>query len=208
MRLIVLLFFITFPTFAATPDLPPIFTQVATEYSVDYALLSKIADIESGFDVNAKAGTSSASGLFQIIRSTERWLRELCDITGDVFDPLTNTRMGACYINHNKKYLRRKLKREPNYTELYFSHFLGSYTAVKFLTQPEYLKVSRKLFGRALSSNRGVFFKKSGELKTYHEVKEYFRTKLEKARVLCRKNVKLSNSMGKSCSNDVGDVNN
>jgi hypothetical protein len=183
---LLLILLLTCPVFAATPDLSAIFRQVSTEYQVSYELLSKMADIESNFRPNAKASTSSAKGLFQVIRSTELWLRELCDITGDVFDPLTNTRMGACLINHNKRYFTRKMKREPNFTELYLMHFYGGWTGIKFirLTESKGSEPAFKHFRRESRANPKVFFKKTGEARKLSEVMELFVEKMGNARVL------------------------
>lgn len=181
MRLIVFILLLTFPVFAADP-LPGIFHTVSSEYSVDYALLSKIADIESGFNPNATTSTSSAKGLYQILRSTENWLRELCDIEGDIFDPLTNTRLGACYVRHNQKYLRKKLKRDATYTECYLSHFMGAVTALKLLRMDRH-ELAAKHFKRESEANRNVFYKGS-KMRTVGEVIQYFEKKMELAKVL------------------------
>jgi hypothetical protein len=170
----------------STANLAPIFDQVSTEYSVSAELLSKIADIESNFDPKATTSTSSAKGLYQIISSTENWLREMCDITGDVFDPLTNTRLGACYINYNTKYFSRKMGRLPTFTESYSMHFFGAWTAVKFirLVKSAGSELACKHFKRESRANRGVFYKPSGEPRTLSEVYRFFEQKIEKARVL------------------------
>lgn len=188
MKLIIIILLTISTSFGANmceinPDLKSIFKQVSEEYSVSYELLSKLSWIESNHRVHAKAPTSSASGLFQIIRSTENWLREICNIEGDIFDPLTNTRMGACYIKHNTNYLKNKLNRQPTSLELYFSHFFGGRKALKFIQQPENTKVSNILFSCEISSNRGVFYK-DGKLKTYRQVKDFFIKKLNGAKVL------------------------
>jgi hypothetical protein len=145
-----------------------------------------MADIESNFDPKATTRTSSAKGLFQVIRSTERWLREICDIEGDVFDPLTNTRLGACYIRHNTKYFKRKMKREPNFTELYMMHFFGGWTAIKFIrmlnSKPSNL--AYKHFRRESKANPSIFYTKAGKPRKLAEVMEVFKKKVKEARVL------------------------
>ena len=177
----------TFLLVSFTPvDLQPIFRQVSNEYSVSYELLSKMADIESNFRPNAKASTSSAKGLYQIINSTENWLREICDIEGDIFDPLTNTRLGACLIQHNTKYFRRKMKREPNFTELYILHFYGGYTGLKFirLVKSKGSDLAYKHFRRESRANPNIFFKRARKPRKLIEVMELFRNKVRNGRVL------------------------
>lgn len=170
----------------ANPTLKPVFKQVAEEYSVSYDLLSKMAYIESKFDPNAKASTSSARGLFQILNSTELWLKEICDIEGDIFDPLTNTRLGACYIQHNTKYYKRKLGTEPSFTDLYILHFLGGYTGIKFikLTKSKGSEIASKHFPKQAKANIGIFYKKGNTPRTLFEVMELFEYKVNKAEVL------------------------
>lgn len=182
MKYILLLLLFIQPVFAS-PNLKSIFQQVSIEYSVSADLLSQISWLESNHRINAKTKTSSARGLFQIIRSTEKWLKEICKIEGDIFDPLTNTRLGACYIKHNTKYLKHKLKRLPTNLELYLAHFYGASKAFLFLKQPTYRVVSQKLFKREIQANKNVFYDGS-RLRTYGEVSGYFQTKLNKAKVL------------------------
>lgn len=167
----------------ANTDLALIFNKVSKKYSVSHSLLSKIADIESNFDVNAKAKTSSARGLFQIINTTEIWLRELCLIEGDIFDPEVNANMGACYIQHNKKYLEKKLKRKVTDLELYLAHFLGAYRAYKFILMKD-TDLAYKMFKNESKANKRIFYHTCGKPKTVREIKDEFQEKLNKARVL------------------------
>lgn len=167
----------------ADTEIKDVLIDVSQKYSVSYKLLSKIADIESRFDVLAKSKTSSARGMFQIINTTEIWLRELCYIEGDIYDIKVNSEMAACYINHNKKYLKRKLNRDINMLDLYLAHFLGAYRAYKFL-QLSNKDYAYKIFKNESRANRSIFFHKNGKPKTVREIKNEFIEKLNKARVL------------------------
>ena len=169
-------------TCAFGSNLKPIFKQVSKEYSVSYELLSKMSWIESNHRINARTKTSSARGLYQIIRSTEKWLKEICDIEGDIFDPLTNTRLAACYIKHNQNYLTRKLKRRATDLECYEAHFFGARTAFRFISIPNH-RLGYKSFRKESKANPSIFWHKKRP-RTIGEIKRLFRDKLNKAKVL------------------------
>jgi hypothetical protein len=130
---------------------------------VDFKYLYKQAGIESGFNANAQATTSSASGLYQFTNQT--WLGVMKNhgaehhlswaanaITRDanghysVSDettkqeilalrqsPETSAAMAGEYASDNKDILQAKLGREANSTDLYMAHFLGPAGATRFL---------------------------------------------------------------------------
>lgn len=100
--------------------------------------LARFAQIESGFNPNAKAGTSSAGGLYQFIDST--WQEQLkkhgakygLDANTSKFDPRANALLGAEYIKSNKETLAKVTGGEVNDTQLYLAHFLGAGGASQF----------------------------------------------------------------------------
>jgi hypothetical protein len=130
---------------------------------VDFQYLYKQAGIESGYNANAQASTSSASGLYQFTNQT--WLGVIKAhgaehglswaanaITRDanghysVSDdttkqeilalrqsPETSAAMAGEYASDNKDILQAKLGREANSTDLYMAHFLGPAGATRFL---------------------------------------------------------------------------
>jgi hypothetical protein len=67
------------------PNLVPYYIMVAEEFK-DAPVMVRIARAESGFDPAQKNKSSSASGLFQIVKGT--WRGHHC--VGDVFDPEDN----------------------------------------------------------------------------------------------------------------------
>lgn len=134
--------------------------SAATGVDFDYLLAQ--AKIESGLDSDARARTSSASGLYQFISST--WLETVdrhgkthgldwaeAAITrsggrasvGDAgaraqimalrFDPEISSLMAAELARDNAGELRGFLGREPDHAELYLAHFLGAGGAKGFL---------------------------------------------------------------------------
>lgn len=135
----------------------------SAKVGVDAKYMLATAKIESSFNPDAKAKTSSATGLFQFIDQT--WLgtvkkfgpkhgleADAALITRDasgrwtVTDPAararilglrtnadTNALMGAEFTKENAEVLRGALGREPTHTDLYAAHFMGAGGATKFL---------------------------------------------------------------------------
>lgn len=129
---------------------------------VDFGYLMGQAQIESSFNPSARAGTSTATGLFQFI--DQSWLKVIDD-HGDqygldwakdaiqqsggryfVADPVlreqimdlrnhpeTASVMAAEHAADNKAFLEGKLGRSAQPVDLYLAHFLGAGGAAKFL---------------------------------------------------------------------------
>lgn len=137
--------------------------DASAKVGVSFAYLMDKAGTESSFNPDAKARTSSASGLFQFIERT--WL-DMVDRHGAKYglseyadainkrsdgtpvvadrtlrkeilelrkDPKIAALMAAEYAGENKKTLERNLGREVGDTELYLAHFLGAGGATRFL---------------------------------------------------------------------------
>lgn len=136
--------------------------NAARDTSVDFDYLLSQAQIESGLNPNAKAGTSSASGLYQFISSTWldtldrhgakhglRWAADAIDqgkngayvddpeIKAELlalrYNPEVAAVMAAEFANDNAAVLRSVLGRSPDSAELYLAHFLGAGGARSFL---------------------------------------------------------------------------
>lgn len=129
-------------------------------------LLAKAAQ-ESGFDSNAQAKTSSASGLFQFTRGT--WLDMMRrqgddlgfgDLAAQVKESATgrltvlnedaeiqilamrhdadiSSKFAALFAEDNSKTLKIALGREASPGELYLAHFLGAWGAAALMTASE-----------------------------------------------------------------------
>lgn len=128
---------------------------------VDFDYLLQTAIRESSLNPNAKAPTSSATGLFQFIEST--WLEVLKDegprlgyqdfadqiqeANGEFFvsnpavrqqlldlryDPEISADLAAAFTRNNGDYLMGKFGRMPSPGELYIAHFLGRRGAERF----------------------------------------------------------------------------
>jgi hypothetical protein len=129
--------------------------RASSATGVDFSFLMGAAKRESGFNPNAKAGTSSASGLFQFVDQT--WLSTLKKhgakygyaryadliqqgpdgkyrVSGDEarkavlslkLDPHAASLMAGELTSDHASYLRGRVGRPPTAGELYAAHFLG-----------------------------------------------------------------------------------
>lgn len=144
-------------------DLPSIIAQSAQRTGVDFQYLIAQAQLESGMRADAKAGTSSATGLYQFIDQT--WLGLVKD-KGDQYglgwaqnaisrnpnghfnvadkalkssilglrnDPALSAAMAGEFARDNGAYLEQQTGRKPESVDLYLAHFLGASGAAKFL---------------------------------------------------------------------------
>ncbi len=129
-------------------------SQAAQATGVSFDYLAKTAERESRFDPTAKAGTSSATGMFQFLDQT--WLdvmrtegpklglgQEAAAISRQgtrltVSDPVTRQKimglredpavasmMAGAFAARNGQHLGQALGRKPTEGELYIAHFMG-----------------------------------------------------------------------------------
>lgn len=133
--------------------------------SVDFNYLLAQAEVESAMNPNARAATSSATGLYQFIDNT--WLSTVkkhgdrfglsamaddiavtpsggahvadparrAAILGLRNDPQVASLMAAGLAEDNRAHLTPILGRQPNHSELYLAHFLGAGGAGRFLSE-------------------------------------------------------------------------
>ncbi len=144
------------------PDVRTSIARASQATGVDFDYLLAQAKLESDLDPNARASTSSATGLFQFIGST--WLETLdrhgakhglswadaaitkgaggariansslqSQIMDLRYDPDTSSLMAAELALDNREALRTTLGRDPDHAELYLAHFLGTKGANRFL---------------------------------------------------------------------------
>lgn len=136
--------------------------RASTATGVDFDFLMKTARRESAFNPNARAPTSSASGLFQFIEQTwlatvkqhgakhgygqysdlihrgadGRWRVEgsARNMVLDLrFDPQAASTMAGELTASNAAYLRGRTGREPGAGDLYAAHFLGPAGAARIM---------------------------------------------------------------------------
>ena len=138
--------------------------QAADRTGVDFSYLLAQAKLESRLDPNARARTSSATGLYQFIDST--WLQTLdrhgasfglADAANAItiqkgrakvshgesraailamrYNPETSALMAGALAQDNAQMLQSVLGRDPDPAELYLAHFLGARGASNFLSR-------------------------------------------------------------------------
>jgi hypothetical protein len=176
--------------------------RAAQRTGIDFQYLLNQAKSESNLNPNAKAVTSSASGLYQFIDQT--WLgvvkqhgaKHGFGWAANAIQQGSNGRyyvadaamrkavfalrnqaepsalMAAESAGDNAQRLSASLGRDPNATDLYFAHFLGSHGATRFLkahqSNPDSMAAS--LFPREASVNRGIFYDRSGQARSLDQV--------------------------------------
>ena len=175
---------------------------------VDFAYLLGEARLESSLNPNAKAGTSSAAGLYQFTGGT--WLQTLSRhgavhgmgwagdaisggkvtdpaLRGSImdlrFDPDASALMAGELANDNRMALTGVLGREPDAGELYLAHFLGSDGAGRFLTAlaADPAQSAAALFPAAAGANRAIFYDGAGAPRSLGAVMDLIRGKMAAA---------------------------
>lgn len=181
--------------------------RAASRSGVDFDYLLAQARIESGLNPGARAGTSSAAGLYQFTNGT--WLRTLeahgaehgldwasAAIEGGRvrdpamrsavmalrFNPDASAAMAAELAQDNAAALTPVLGRQPDAAELYLAHFLGSAGASQFLAalQSDPGQSASALMPKAAAANRAIFYA-GGEPRSVGAVMELLRGKVEAA---------------------------
>ncbi|KRB22673.1 hypothetical protein ASE05_15930 [Mesorhizobium sp. Root172] len=135
----------------------------AQRHGVPPAIALGIAQIESGMNPNAKAGTSSAGGLFQFVDGTAKQYG-----LANKFDAEANADAGARFTKDNIDGLRRDLGREPTPGEVYIAHFGGYGVAEKIGEASNDTPTSAIFSPQAIAANRSILEgKTAGDVKAW-----------------------------------------
>lgn len=155
---------------------------------VDPRLMASMAAIESSFKGTVKAPKGSATGLYQFIDSTWKWMLQRHGSKYGIAPgtPPTDTRanalMGAEYIKENVGVLK-KVKPEITDTDVYMAHFLGSGGASKFLralaTNPQ--TPASSLFEPKVTANNASVFMDGNRPRSVAEIYQMYDARLKKA---------------------------
>lgn len=145
--------------------------QASKRHKVPFNYMMAMAAKESNFDPNAKAKTSTATGLYQFIKKTwdEMWKdsKEKPLPT----DPYASADAGARYAKQSIKILETE-----DLGFLYLGHFLGPNGALKLLNaireNPNML-ANEVCSASQINANKSVFFKSDGNLKTVQEIYDW-----------------------------------
>lgn len=179
--------------------------RAAQATGVDFNYLLAQAKLESSLDPGARAGTSSAAGLYQFTGGS--WLQTLDRhgaahglewagaaieggrvrdpaMRGQImdlrYDPDTSALMAAELANDNRAALATTLGREPDPAELYLAHFLGADGASRFLSalaaNPG--QSAAALMPQAAAANHTIFFAGNGSPRSVGAMMELMRDKV------------------------------
>lgn len=170
-----------------TPQVVSALKRASASTGAGFDFLMKMAVRESSLDPSAKAGTSSAAGLFQFIEQT--WLgavkqygdkHGLADFSSDIdrnasgrfvvadaarqdeilnlrFDADMASAMAGELSNTNASYIQSKIGRAASSADLYTAHFLGPAGAVKLLSAAANTKAA-DILPQAARANTNVFY--------------------------------------------------
>jgi hypothetical protein len=137
--------------------------------------LQTIALIESGGDKNAKAGTSSASGMFQFTEGT--WKQMTKEMGKDYskddrFDPKKAAEVAEYFSKKQKAQIEKSTGREAGMTDMYMAHFLGAGGASKFLKAKDQdpNQSAAALDPAAAKANKNIYYDKTGKERSVQEV--------------------------------------
>lgn len=128
---------------------------------IDPEVALRIAQAESSFNPAAKAKSSTAGGLFQVIDDT--W-KQYGGKPGKKFDVDENIRVGTDIIADNTKYLQTVLGRAPDPAEVYAAHYFGPSKAKAFLAADPSTPISDILPAKALKANPNLQGKTAGQV--------------------------------------------
>ncbi|MES2175988.1 MAG: lytic transglycosylase domain-containing protein [Pseudomonadota bacterium] len=97
--------------------------------------------------------------------------------------PETASVMAAEHAADNKAYLESKLGREAEPVDLYLAHFLGVGGASKFLSVHDRAPdaTAASLFPSAARANRSIFYDRSGNARSFADIRDRFASKLQKS---------------------------
>ena len=195
-------------SFQVPKDVYNAIRKAANATGVNFTYLMEKAAVESSFDPDAKAKTSSATGLFQFIEST--WLKMVKE-HGDKYglakyadkisddgrvsdgktrkailnlrkDPEISSYMAAEFATDNYNTLKDRVGGHVGSTELYMAHFLGANGASSFLNAMKKSPnmAAADLFPKEARSNRNVFYdSKTGAPRTMKQVYAFFDKKFD-----------------------------
>lgn len=148
--------------------------------------LKTVAMLESGGNANAKAGTSSASGMFQFTAGTwQQMTKEMGKNYSleDRFDPKKSAEVMEYFTSKQKGQLEKSIGREASSTDLYMAHFLGAGGAGKFINAMNQNPnaIAADLDPQAAAANKSIFYDKQGKARTVAEVYQLMGNKVANA---------------------------
>lgn len=157
--------------------------EEAESQGVNHKLALNVANAESNFKQEAKAGTTSASGLFQITKGTATEIKDkiLKDSKLDVKTPEGNIKAGVAYIKHIKGKLEKATgKSVPDYM-VYTGYHSGIEGALTLLNPGNQKKSAASLMPAAAKANNKIYYNPNGKpysvAKVRQNLKDYYESK-------------------------------
>lgn len=148
--------------------------------------LKATALIESSGNPNAKADTSSATGMFQFIDST--WQETVKKMGKDYTledrkDPAKAAEVMEYFTKQNKQQIEKATGKEASNTDLYMAHFLGAEGATKFLQAKEANpnQSAAALNPKGAAANKTIYFDENGRARSVQEVYDLMGKKVSNA---------------------------
>lgn len=135
--------------------------NVAKSLGFDPSTAATIANIESGFDPNAKSKTSTASGLFQTTDDT--FLDQIGDLSNKN-DPMKNSLAGIMNLKAVSKGLSNFLGRSPTGSEIYLGERFGLEGAKKLFSANPKSMASAIFSPQVLKSNSDLGGLSAGQI--------------------------------------------
>lgn len=170
------------PSAQATPSAPGAPVAVPADIA---KYLKSTALIESGGNANARAGTSSAGGMFQFLDKT--WAQTVKEMgknysAQDKFDPAKATEVMAFFTSKQKAQVEQGTGKEATNVDLYMAHFLGAGGATKFINAmaKNPAMSAAAMDPAAASANKSIYYDQGRE-RSLQEVYNLMGQKMAKA---------------------------
>ena len=198
-----------FARIAVDPTITKAIRSASQQSGVSFELMMASARLESGFQPAAKAGTSSATGLFQFTDQT--WLANVqrhgaqhgltteaaavvdrggrltvanpADrnrILGLREDPTVASALAGDFLHDVSDSLRNSLGRAPTASEVYLGHFLGANGARQILTAPKD-QIAANVLPDAADANQRMFYAADGTAFTTSQFLSHLSDKVSRA---------------------------
>ena len=150
--------------------------------------LNSIIWIESAGNPNAKAGTSTATGLGQFLKGT--WRDTVKKYRPDVFEAYTNGDL--LELRKNPQFSiemlgrftegnRRAIGSNASLGDLYLAHFLGVGAAKKFYNASMGSSAAQLAGPNAVRANKSIFLNSDGTSKSVGQVRQWAQSKMDRA---------------------------
>ena len=142
--------------------------------------LNTLSAVESGGNPNAKAKTSSATGLYQFTDKT--WLETVAKLDlpytlKDRTDPQKSKEVVTAFTQANINKAKKDLGREPTMLDAYIYHFAGGRSAPKLLNADPQSPAIEHVTKAQAKANKSVFYSEDGKPRTVGQVLQRFKNK-------------------------------